>query len=106
MFGNLLDYIKVVRNGETPSRHPDDHWLDKLRGLFRSKCAGTSKTAPVAKAGSGDFEARFAKFEESSSKRLAKVESLLRNNQVHMVMNEVKGKEIMRSGVECSAMSI
>ena len=95
MFGNLCDYIKVVQAGKTPDRHPDQQWLEKLWGLSRRGGASTSETAPVARAESSDFEARFTKFKESNSKRLAKVESLLRSNKVHMVMNEVKDRELV-----------
>ena len=96
MFGNLCDYIKVVRAGETPDRHPDQKWLEKLWGLSRGGSAGTSETAPAAKPESSDFEARLAKLEESNSKRLDQVESTLRSNKVHMVLNEVKDRDLVK----------
>ena len=96
MFGNLLEYIRVVRAGETPSRHPDQKWLEKLWGLSRERSAGTSETAPVPKPEGRDFEARLAKLEESNSKRLDQVESTLRSNKVHMVLNEVKDCELVK----------
>ena len=95
MFENLLEYLQVIRNGETPLVHPDSGWLGKLRGLIRCKDAGTSETTPPAQAESCNIETRLALFPESNSKRLAEVESLLHSNKVHMVMNEVKDRELV-----------
>jgi len=97
MFGNLLEYIRAVRAGETPSQHPSHAWLEKLWGLSKERSAGTSETAPATEPERGDSETRLARLEESNAKRLDQVESSLRSSKVHMVLNEVKDRELVKN---------